>query len=78
MKTEKIVEECIDRFLVYVTEYFEICKRLKEKHSAENHIKQIQYVAYLDEVLYTIKKYASKEQKLRIKRELGRKYRKFF
>ncbi len=77
-KSEKIIEDCIQRFLAYSKEYLKMIKSFKKSHSAGNHIQLIQFLAYIDESLYTIKKYANKEQKLRIKQEMGRDFRKFF
>ena len=78
VEAEVIINEIIERWLVYAKDYLGILKEFKKSHSAQNHIKQIQLIAYLDEAGYTVKKYATKEQKLRIKNELGRDFRKFF
>lgn len=73
--SKEIVDDIIDRFIIRAKESKEL---KKEGWHPENWVKRISESGYLDEQLYTIRKYASKEQMLRVKKELGRDFRKFF
>ncbi len=73
-KNEKIMEDVIERFLIWAP----IHLKAKKDDSPEGKSKHSMAGGCIDEQLHIIRKYATKEQMLRIKEGLGKDFNNFF
>lgn len=75
---KELVDDIIERFLTSNKIYLDTKIRVGKKNTNESIVKNIRYLGQINEELYIIRKYATKEQIDYIKKKMGRNFHKYF